>query len=128
MTVGATELASLNLDDNSKIGTPKEEAGTADKDGKKIEGDKPEQYDAIQETPDYDFGGPHDFGAVDEDFVGPFTATSSILTDSSAMNLTTNSRKDIFDLQQGRVHTGTFTPRPTFDMLLKPKNNPWLRK
>ncbi|KAG2745102.1 hypothetical protein P692DRAFT_20877354 [Suillus brevipes Sb2] len=143
VTIGATDsFATLSIDDNSKVGTEAiakvetELLKESPSHSTMEENDVGMTEVAAAGILSYDFDGPYDFGNFDDNIqiVEPSPA-SSILTDSLAMNVassTANSRKELGSghPQGSRTHVKTqaSSSRPAFNMLLKPKNNPWLRK
>jgi hypothetical protein len=142
VTTGATDsFATLNINDDSEVGTEaivKAETELLKELHSTTEENNIIKTDAVAAgILSYDFGGPYDrLGNFDDNIqvVEPSPA-SSILTDSSATNVvssTANSRKELDSghPQGSRAHAKTqaSSSRLTFDMLLKPKNNPWLRK
>ncbi|KAG1740935.1 hypothetical protein EDB19DRAFT_1828327 [Suillus lakei] len=142
VTTGATDLfMTLNINDDSEVGTEaivKAETELLKELHSTTEENNIIKTDAVATgILSYDFGGPYDhLGNFDDNIqvVEPSPA-SSILTDSSATNVvssTANSHKELDSghPQGSRAHAKTqaSSSRLTFDMLLKPKNNPWLRK
>ncbi|KAG1722942.1 hypothetical protein EDB19DRAFT_1916371 [Suillus lakei] len=142
VTTGATDsFTTLNINDDSEVGTEaivKAETELLKELHSMMEENNIIKTDAVAAgILSYDFGRPYDcLGNFDDNIqvVKPSPA-SSILTDSSAMNVvssTANSRKELDSghPQGSRAHAKTqaSSSRLTFDMLLKPKNNPWLRK
>jgi hypothetical protein len=143
VTTGATEFATLNINDDSEVWT---EAMT------KVETKLPKEFhidmtkedniDDIEKTDqaaatgrfshDFDSSRPYDFGNLNDDVVNPSPVSFTVFSNSSAMNVASSTADSLGSGHpQGsysRAYAKTQASRPTFDMLLKPKNNPWIRK
>ncbi|KAG1843974.1 hypothetical protein F4604DRAFT_1937850 [Suillus subluteus] len=110
VTTGTTEFATLNINDDSDVGT---EAMTKVETEllKEFHSDmtKEDDIDDIKKTDqaavaagrfsyDFDSSKPYDFGNLDDDIVDPFPVSSTVFLNSSAMNVassTADSRKEL---------------------------------